>query len=93
MDSDVLKLFGVMLSLTVAGGVGYAIIVLGNAMARRLGAGEKPTLPADTVADLEGRLAQLEDTTARLSELEERVDFVERRLVEGERSKARRLDG
>jgi len=92
MNSDVLRFFGAMLSLAVAGGVGYAIILLVKGMARRLGAGDKPALPADTLAEMEGRLAQLEDATARLSELEERVDFVERRLVEGEHRKARRLD-
>ena len=85
MDSDVIRFFGVMMSIAVAGGFGYALIRLINAFARRIGGSEaRPALPDDRLTDLEARVAQLEDLTARIGDVEERVDFVERRLVEGQ---------
>jgi hypothetical protein len=87
-----LKLFGVLMALVTAGGAGYALVLVVNAVARRLGMTQSPAaLPDDRMADLEARVAQIEDVAARLGDLEERVDFVERRLVEG--TQPRRLDG
>jgi hypothetical protein len=86
-----LKLFSVLMAVVAAGGAGYALVLVVNAVARRLGMAQSPpALPDERTADLEARVAQIEDVAARLGDLEERVDFVERRLVEG--AQAKRLD-
>ena len=54
-------------------------------------AGDERVLPE--VEDLRSRLEGLEDVHARVSELEERVDFAERLLTEGKEQKATRGSG
>jgi hypothetical protein len=64
------------------------LAVLFGLGAQRLGQGKKPTADADVVErlrELEARLPdldQLQDGEGRLTELEERLDFTERVLVD-----------
>ncbi len=59
---------------------------LGRALARRIEGGSaaagEPALLA-TVAELEARMAELEQQAGRVHELEERLDFAERLLAQG----------
>jgi hypothetical protein len=84
--NDVAPLFiSVVLFLTVG-----AVLIfrgpLGKALARRIDgtAGQGGEL-TQQVADLEHRLAELEQDRARVAELEERLDFAERLLSQGSR--------
>ena len=81
---DVLKFFGVMMSIALAGGGGYAVIALVSAWVKRLERRGRVVDPAleDEVAHLRERLAQLEGAEERLGELEERLDFAERMLTQ-----------
>ncbi len=78
-------LVAVVLFLTVG-----AVLIfrgpLGKAIARRIEgtAGEGSAL-TQQVADLEHRLAELEQERIRMGELEERLDFAERLLSQGQR--------
>ena len=81
---DILKFFGVMMSIMVAAGGGYAVIALVSAWARRLErrAAADPVLEAE-VDRLRDRVHQLEGAEERMAELEERLDFAERMLAQG----------
>jgi len=66
-------------------GLGFTFGPIGQALGRWIEArAQRGALPSPEV---EGRLAELEQVTQRMAELEERVDFAERLLVRG------RLDG
>ena len=84
--NDVAPLFiSVVLSLTVG-----AVLIfrgpLGKAIARRIeGTAGQGSELTQQVADLEHRLAELEQDRARMAELEERLDFAERLLSQGQR--------
>ena len=81
---DILKFFGVMMSIMVAAGGGYAVIALVSAWARRLErrSAADPALEAE-VDRLRDRVHQLEGAEERMAELEERLDFAERMLAQG----------
>ena len=81
---DILKFFGVMLSIGVAAGGTYAVIALVSAWARRLERGGVPAAPEleAEVSRLQDRIHQLEGAEERLAELEERLDFAERMLTQ-----------
>jgi hypothetical protein len=88
---DVLKFFGVMLSIGLAGAGSYALIALVSAWAKRLERG-----PRGNAGELEGeverlreRVLELEGTDVRLAEVEERLDFAERMLTQ---ARAARLE-
>lgn len=84
MDSDVLKLFGVMLAITTAGSIGYVVIALANVMVKRL-EGRKPAVSEQLeaeMADLRARMDDAEAARSRIAELEERLDFAERMLTQ-----------
>jgi hypothetical protein len=81
---DILKFFGVMMSIMVAAGGGYAVIALVSAWAKRLerrGGATDPALEGE-VARLRERVHELEGAEERLAELEERLDFAERMLTQ-----------
>lgn len=81
---DVLKLFGVMVAIMSAGGVGYFIIAVANTVVRRLNARtpvESQQLEAE-MADIRSRLDDAEAARGRIAELEERLDFAERMLAQ-----------
>ena len=81
---DVLKFFGVMLSIGLAAGGGYAVFALVSAWSVRLQRGGQ-SLPAgleEEVARLRERVAGLEGAEDRMAELEERLDFAERMLAQ-----------
>lgn len=83
MSSDVLTLLGVLLSVAMAGSVGYAAFTLINAWSRRLNAKQAPPgLDPDEVEALRAQSTDLEELRTRLLEVEERLDFAERMLTE-----------
>jgi len=84
MDSDILKFFGVMASLTVAGVFGYAGVVLVNALHQRLTRRRSPAIEPEELEALRAQVVEIDTVHARLEELEQRVDFAERLLIRGE---------
>lgn len=86
-DNDVLNFMGVMLSLVLAGGAGYGMIILLNALRQKLTGGM--SMVREELAEVKQRLEQLEalgdstqaeDMDLRLAEVEERLEFAERLL-------------
>ena len=79
--NDAIDVVMIRCGVSAAGGLGYlvfgAVRVAVRRMERRagLGAGGGPA------ADVEDRLAVLEEAAGRIGELEERVDFAERMLA------------
>jgi len=83
MDSDVLKFFGLMLSLGLAGAGTYCAVLVVNAVAARIrGAGPRDVSP-DELEYLRDRAEQVEGLAERVAELETRLDFAERMLTGG----------
>jgi hypothetical protein len=83
LDSDILKFFGVMLAIAVAGSVGYTLVALGHTLAQRLGyRSREGGPPPEQLAEMQERLTELDEVRERLAEVEERLDFAERALVE-----------
>ncbi len=86
-DENVLKYLGVMLSLVLAGGAGYGMIILLHALQHKAtGGADEMRLE---LAEVKQRLEQLdasgddnhaEDMDLRLAEVEERLEFAERLL-------------
>jgi hypothetical protein len=80
--NDAIQLFLVLSGIAGAGSIAYlawgAVRIAVRRMERR--AGLAPELGGDS-ADLEARVAALEEATKRLAELEERLDFAERMLA------------
>ncbi len=86
-DEDVLKFVGVVLSLVLAGGAGYGMILLLNVLQQKLTGGASEV--RQELAEVKQRLEQLEasgddhhaeDMDLRLAEVEERLEFAERLL-------------
>lgn len=77
----VFKLFGIFMAMTMAGSAAYVIIVLANALVKRL---EGRNTAAEAVQaeldELRSRIEEGEQTRARIAELEERLEFAERLL-------------
>ena len=84
MDSDVLKVLGIFLSVGLAGSLTYAAIAFTSAFARRLEGQRTGDLDAlaDQVEDLRLRVEDGEATRTRIVELEERLEFTERMLAQ-----------
>jgi hypothetical protein len=86
MPPDVFAPF--VLTMTLILGAGVVLILrgpLGRALGRRIeGSGGAAEELAAKVADLETRLADLEQERLRVAELEERLDFAERLLARHE---------
>lgn len=84
-----------LITLTMVGGALLGWKLLGplvHALARRLErrAGGESGL-SETVSELQGRVGELEQQQARILELEERLDFTERLLVQA-RAELKRID-
>ena len=78
MDDNIIRLFGVFLTLATAGGVGYGLVAIGYAISKRIEGGAR--LNDDELAFLRDQAEEVEALRERLTELEERVDFAERML-------------
>jgi predicted outer membrane protein len=79
----VLKLFGIFMAMAIAGSAAYVVIVLANALVKRVEgrSGAPEALRAD-LEDLRTRVEEGEQARARISELEERLEFAERLLAQ-----------
>ena len=83
MDSDIIKVFGVFLSLGFAGSLTFAAVTFTRAFARRMESRDSRDTKAlaEQLEDLRLRVEDGESTRARLVELEERLEFAERLLA------------
>lgn len=79
MDADVLKFFGVMTALAVAGGIVVTLIAVGAAIAKRIE--RKGQIPDEDLEFLRDRADEVESLRERVMELENRLDFAERLLA------------
>lgn len=82
MDSDVLKFFGIMMSLGLVGAGTYAAIAVVNALTNRLKGKAGPDVSPGELEYLRDRVEQVEGLSERVAELETRLDFAERLLTE-----------
>jgi len=81
MDPDIVKFFGVMLSLALVGvGTYGAIAIVGAVVSRIKGESSRDVSP-DELAYLGDRVDQVEGLSERVAELETRLDFAERLLT------------
>jgi hypothetical protein len=90
MDSDVLKVLFMMLSVVLAGVLAYGSFTFIRAFARRIEGRETGGLSAlaDQVDFLRQKVEEGEGDRARIVELEERLEFAERLLArDGERAR------
>lgn len=85
MDSDAIKLFWVLTSIGMAGGVVYAVISVVNLVTRRLEGGSPAGIEPEELDELRARSEQVEVLEQRVAELETRVDFAERLLTAPQR--------
>jgi hypothetical protein len=77
----VFKLFGIFMAMTMAGSAAYVIIVLANALVKRLeGRNTAAGAVQAELDELRSRIEEGEQTRARIAELEERLEFAERLL-------------
>ncbi|MGE0553389.1 MAG: hypothetical protein AB7R55_08150 [Gemmatimonadales bacterium] len=83
MSPDVLTFAGVMLTLILTGTLGYAAFILVTAMGRKLGHRQSNELSDQEVELLRSQVVELDEVRARLAEVEERLDFAERVLSQG----------
>lgn len=79
----VFRLFGVLMAMSMAGAAAYVVIVLANALVKRL---EGRSTAADALQaeldELRTRVEEGEQARTRIAELEERLDFAERLLAQ-----------
>ena len=90
MDSDVLKVLFMLLSIGLAGVLTFGSLTLIRAFARRIEGRQSGDLGAlaDQVEYLRQKVEEGEGAQARILELEERLEFAERLLArEGERTR------
>ncbi len=81
MDEDIVQFFGVMMVMLSTGLIGYAGVALIGAVKRRLDRVDSPGLNPDELEALRLQAEEGEQLRARLSEVEERLDFAERLLA------------
>ncbi len=82
MDPDIVKFFGVMMTLMTVGLLGYGGVLVIQGLQSRLGRSHQASsLNPDEVEALRAELGEVEQLRARMVELEERVDFAERLLA------------
>jgi hypothetical protein len=86
VDSDILKWFGFLASIVLAGGLGYSLFVLIGGMAKRLEGRTFSPVMADEVAILQDQVAEVDVLRERIGALEERLDFAERLLTSSTRA-------
>jgi hypothetical protein len=80
MDNEKVLIAGMMLAVLIV--LAKVIIPIANAYARRIEGNGSRGVPDPMVADLEGRVRELEAREHRVAELEERLDFAERMLAQ-----------
>jgi len=90
MDPDVLKVFSMLLSIVLTGGLGFAIVMTVLAHYRRK-VGPGAVVDSPEVEELRQRIASIEANQDRVAELEERLDFAERLL--SQRNDPARIEG
>jgi hypothetical protein len=78
MDPGIIKLFGVMMAIMLPIFLGVGLLSVITAMGKRIGRPHSPD--TEGLQHLRERLEQLEARDARIQDLEERLDFVERVL-------------
>jgi len=76
---DAIKLFAVMMAVTMPAVIGWGVYALIANYSKRLKAG-RPTLSSQEVEQLLTRVEELERGQRQVLELAERLDFVERML-------------
>jgi hypothetical protein len=81
MDSDVFRLFGVLMAVGGAGTLIYAAVTIVSAISSRFG-GRNAAVNTEALDEIRARLEVTEALEARVMELEERVDFAERLLAQ-----------
>jgi hypothetical protein len=81
MDSDAIKLFWVLTSIGLSGGVVYAVIAVVNVVTRKLEGARTPGIEPEELDELRARAEQVEVLEQRVNELETRLDFAERVLT------------
>jgi hypothetical protein len=79
MDPDIIKFFGVMLTLVITGVAAYAGFSVVNLLTRRLE--RRGGMDPVDVEYMKDRMAQIEVLEERVAELETRLDFAERLLT------------
>lgn len=82
---------GPVADLGMAGVIAGSLALLGWRRRRALTQGAEPG--PERVAELEARLAEVEEAVHRVYELEERLDFTERLLTQAREREAARLPG
>ena len=84
MDSDVIKVLFMLLSIGLAGTLTFGSITIIRAFARRIERGRSGDLSAlaDQVDYLRQKVEEGEGAQARIVELEERLEFAERMLAQ-----------
>lgn len=80
MDSDIAKFLGVMLSIALAGGLGYTLIAIGGVVARRIEG--RSGISEEELEGLRDQGRELAELHERVTEMEERLDFAERLLAQ-----------
>ena len=81
---EALRLVGIFIALGAAGGLVYLMVALGGVLVKRLEnrpGSETVALRAE-LEELRARMDEADHTRARIAELEERLDFTERLLVQ-----------
>ena len=82
----------IVMSVLLIGSI-FLLLPLVRAWARRIeGKGSDP-LVAEELAQLRDRVAELDHMSVRVHELEERLDFAERLLVQRDAAAAPRIEG
>lgn len=89
MDSDAIKLFWVLTSIGMAGGVVYAVIAVVNVVTRRLEGAPPSGIEPEELDELRARAEQVEVLEQRVNDLETRLDFAERLLTASTRESTR----
>jgi hypothetical protein len=83
MDAGIWNFAGFIASLTGAGALGYLVVALGGAFAKRIERGGRDQDLLDEVERLRAQVDELVPLAERVPELEERVQFAERLLLAG----------
>jgi hypothetical protein len=82
MDSDLLKLAGVIVILLGAGVAAYTVLTVISVFKRKALRSSGLDVPASELDAIRARLEASEALETRVAELEERVDFAERLLAQ-----------
>ena len=89
MDSDAIKLFWVLTSIGLSGGLVYAVIAVVNVVTRKLEGARAPGIEPEELDELRARAEQVEVLEQRVNDLETRLDFAERLITAPTRESTR----